>query len=70
MSDSSEGNGKVGKFTFIPRSVVDRGIAESMADFAAGRSYGPFKMHTELIDSLHRESAIVRSKATHIGASK
>jgi hypothetical protein len=51
-----------GKITFTPKSVVDRGIAESLADFAAGRSFGPFKTDKELINSLHQESAKVRSK--------
>ena len=52
----------MGKITFTPKSAVDRGIADSLADFAAGRSFGPFKTDKELIDSLHRESARVRSK--------
>jgi hypothetical protein len=42
----------------IPMAL--RGIAESLADFAAGRTHGPFKTHAELINSLHRESAKVR----------
>jgi hypothetical protein len=45
-----------------PKSVVNRGFAESLADFAAGRSFGPFKTAQELIDSLHKESAKVRSQ--------
>jgi hypothetical protein len=48
--------------TFTPKSVVVRGIAESMADFAAGHAFGPFKTSGELINSLHREGAKVRSK--------
>jgi hypothetical protein len=51
-----------GKLTFTPKSAVDRGIAESLADFAAGRSFGPFKTDKELIGSLHRESTSARSK--------
>ena len=43
-------------------AIVDSGIAESRADFEAGRSFGPFKTDKELIDSLHRESARARSK--------
>jgi hypothetical protein len=34
-----------------------------MADFALGRFFGPFKTSKELIGSLHRESAKIRSKA-------
>jgi hypothetical protein len=57
-----EANVEAGKITFTPKSAMDRGIAESLTDFAAGRSFGPFKTHKELISSLHRESAKVRSK--------
>jgi hypothetical protein len=46
---------------YVP-AIVDRGIAESLADFAVGRSFGPFKTDKELIESLHRESARARSK--------
>ena len=57
-----EDNVEAGKIIFTPESVVVRGIAESMADFAAGRSFGPFQTK-ELIGSLHRESAKIRSQA-------
>ena len=51
-----------GKITFTPKSVVDRGIAESLADFKEGRSYGPFATSAELVSSLHREAAKLRPK--------
>jgi len=51
-----------GWVTFTPKSVMDRGNAESLADFAAGLSCGPFKTQKELINSLHRESSKVLSK--------
>jgi AbrB family looped-hinge helix DNA binding protein len=63
VGDLLEARVEAGKITFTPKSVVDRGIAESLADFAAGRSFGPFKTDKELINSLHQESAKVRSKA-------
>jgi AbrB family looped-hinge helix DNA binding protein len=50
-----------GKITFTPKSVVDRGIAESLADFKAGRAYGPFETRAELVASLHEEAAKLRS---------
>ena len=62
VGDLLEAKAEAGKITFTPKSVVDRGIAESLADFAAGRSYGPFKTDKDLIGSLHRESAKVQSK--------
>jgi hypothetical protein len=62
VGDLPEAKVEAGKITFTPNSVVDYGVAESLADFAVGRSLGPFKTDQELINSLHLESAKVRSK--------
>jgi bifunctional DNA-binding transcriptional regulator/antitoxin component of YhaV-PrlF toxin-antitoxin module len=62
VGDLLEAKAEAGRITFTPKSVVDRGVAESMADFGAGRSYGPFKTDKELISSLHQGSAKARSK--------
>jgi bifunctional DNA-binding transcriptional regulator/antitoxin component of YhaV-PrlF toxin-antitoxin module len=62
VGDLLEARAEAGKITFTPKSLVHRGIAESLADFAAGRFHGPFKTDKELINSLHRETAKVRSK--------
>jgi AbrB family looped-hinge helix DNA binding protein len=51
-----------GKITFTPKSIIDRGIAESLTDFKEGRSYGPFETQAELVESLHKEAAKLRSK--------
>jgi bifunctional DNA-binding transcriptional regulator/antitoxin component of YhaV-PrlF toxin-antitoxin module len=51
-----------GQITFTPKAVTDRGVAESLADFQAGRTYGPFQNHAELVASLHNETAKLRSK--------
>jgi hypothetical protein len=53
-----------GKITVTLKPVVDRGIAESLADFREGRAYGPFEIHAELVKSLHDETAKLRSKRT------
>ena len=65
VGDMLEAKVERGKITFTPKSVVDRGIAESLADFEAGRSFGPFKTADDLIASLHKESTklAVRKKA-------
>jgi AbrB family looped-hinge helix DNA binding protein len=62
VGDLLEAKAEAGKITLTPKPVVDSGIAESLADFAAGRSYGPFKTDKDLIKSLHRESERVRSE--------
>ena len=64
VGDLLEAKVEAGKITFTPRSALVRGIAQSRSDFRAGRSYGPFDAAKDLVNSLHRESAKVRSKAT------
>ena len=62
VGDLLEAKVEAGKITFTPKATVEPGVAESLADFAAGRAYGPFKTDKELVSSLHRETAKVRSK--------
>jgi AbrB family looped-hinge helix DNA binding protein len=63
VGDLLEAKVEAGKITFTPKSAVERGIAESLADFRNGRSFGPFKKAKDLVGSLHEESAKVRPKA-------
>jgi len=62
VGDLLEAGVERGKITFTPKVVVDRGIAESQADFRDGRAYGPFRSHAELVNSLHAETAKMHSK--------
>lgn len=62
VGDLLEAKAERGRITFTPKSVVDRGVAESLADFKAGRAYGPFETHDELVASLHGEAAKLRAK--------
>lgn len=43
-----------GRITLTPRSLIDQRIAESAADYKAGRTYGPFDTAEELIASLEK----------------
>jgi bifunctional DNA-binding transcriptional regulator/antitoxin component of YhaV-PrlF toxin-antitoxin module len=62
VGDLLEAKVERGKITFTPKTVVDRGIAESLEDFKSGRSYGPFDTHAEFIAALHREAKKRTSK--------
>ncbi len=62
VGDLLEASVERGRITFTPKSVVDRGIAESLADFKEGRAYGPFETREELVASLHKEAARLPSK--------
>ena len=40
------------KLTFVPQTILDREIAEGLADFRAGRTSGPFETHEALMKHL------------------
>ena len=54
VGDLLEAKFERGKITFTPKSVIDRGIEESLEDFRKGRFYGPFESVEEAIRALHR----------------
>jgi len=64
VGDLLEAKAEHGKITLTPKSAVDRGIAESLADFREGRTYGPFETCEELVKSLHDRTAELRSRGT------
>ena len=70
VGDLLEARIERGKITFTPKVLVDRGIAQSLADFKSGRSYGPFKTHQEFLTSLHSETKKLQSKKAKHLASK
>lgn len=62
VGDLLEAKVEKGKITFTPKSLLDRGIAESLADFKRGWSYGPFNSAEEMIASLRRNIKKPRAK--------
>ena len=64
IGDILEAKAENGRIVFEPKSIVDRGIAESLAEFKAGRAKGPFRTHKELVASLHEESKLLHPKKT------
>jgi AbrB family looped-hinge helix DNA binding protein len=55
VGDLLEAKVERGKITFTPKTLIDRGIAESLADFERGRYYGPFDSAKEAVDSMKKE---------------
>jgi len=47
---------QAGKITLSPQTVIDRRLAESLQDFKAGRSHGPFKTTAELAAFLDKQT--------------
>jgi AbrB family looped-hinge helix DNA binding protein len=64
VGDVLEASVEKGKITFAPKSLIDRGIAESLEDFRRGRSYGPFDTAEEMIASLHANVRKLRAGRT------
>lgn len=62
VGDVFEAKAEKGKIVFEPKAVVDRGIAESIAEYKAGHSFGPFATHKQFLASLHREAKRVNAK--------
>ena len=62
IGDVFEAKAEKGKIVFEPKSIVERGVAESMAEFKAGHSFGPFATHKQFVAALHKETKKVSSK--------
>lgn len=62
VGDVFEAKAEKGKIVFEPKSIVDRGIAESMAEFKAGHSFGPFATHKQFLAALHQETKKASAK--------
>ena len=56
VGDVFEAKAENGRIVFEPKSIVDRGIAESMAQFKAGHSLGPFTTHKAFLAALRKEA--------------
>jgi AbrB family looped-hinge helix DNA binding protein len=50
-----------GRIVFTPKSLIDRGVAESLQDYKKGRSYGPFDSAEEMLASLRRNVKKLRA---------
>lgn len=60
VGDLMDAQVKKGKIIFAPKTLLDRdlldSVAESMAEYKAGKFYGPFDNHKDFIASLYREA--------------
>ena len=62
VGDLLEAKFERGKITFVPKALIDRGIAESLEDYKKGRVYGPFDTAEEAITSLQRNAKKLRRR--------
>ena len=62
VGDVLEAKAENGRIVFEPKSIVDRGIAQSIAEFKDGNSFGPFPTHKAFLAALREETKKVGSK--------
>ncbi len=62
VGDLLEAKAEKGKITLTPKSMIDKRLAEALADVKAGRTYGPFETAEELIESLHRNARRIKRR--------
>lgn len=60
VGDLLEARAENGRIVFEPKSIVDRGVAESIAEFGAGKGFGPFDTHEQFLAALHRQAKALR----------
>ena len=56
VGDILEAKAERGRIVLEPRAIVDRGIAESIEEFKAGRGYGPFETYAAFLNALHKQA--------------
>ncbi len=52
------------EYTPQQRKILDARLAEGLADIKAGRVYGPFETHEEMMDSLRGHAKKAKSKTS------
>lgn len=57
VGDILEANVEDGKITFIPKSLVDRHLAEGLEDIKKGRTHGPYDSAAAAIEALEKRAA-------------
>jgi len=62
IGDLLEAKVENGKITFSPKSVVDRHLAEGLADLKMGRTHGPYSSAKQAIAALESRAAKLKPK--------
>lgn len=62
IGDLLEAKVEGGKVTFSPKSVVDRHLAEGLADLKLSKSHGPYSSAKEAIAALETRAAKIKPK--------
>jgi AbrB family looped-hinge helix DNA binding protein len=68
VGDILEARVERGRITFTPKTLVEPGIAQSLAEFKQGQANGPFRTAADLGKSLARESKRLAAKKSRRAA--
>lgn len=52
VGDLLEAKVEKGKITLVPKTILDRHLAEGLEDLARGRTHGPYKSAKEAVQAL------------------
>ena len=55
-------NEEKGKIVLTPQTIIDRRLADALADVKAGHTYGPFNTADEMIKDMKRRVRQLRNK--------
>lgn len=62
VGDLLEINESKGTLVLTPQTMIDRRLAQSFADFKAGRSYGPFNSTDDMIKDMKQRVKKIKNK--------
>ncbi len=62
VGDLLEADIQDGKIVLTPKVLIDRRIAEGLADIAAGRTHGPYATSAEAIAALEKRTNAMESE--------
>ena len=69
VGDLLKVNEDQGNIILTPQTIIDRRLAESLADFKAGRSYGPFDTANDMIRDMKQRIKKIKVSGTFFRSS-
>lgn len=55
VGDYMEARAEKGSIVLTPKTVLDKEIAQGLAEYKSGQFHGPFNTHEEMIKFLHKQ---------------
>ncbi|MBI3231574.1 MAG: AbrB/MazE/SpoVT family DNA-binding domain-containing protein [Candidatus Doudnabacteria bacterium] len=55
VGDYMEAREEKGSIVLTPKTILDKEIAQGLAEYKSGQFYGPFKTHSQTVKFLHKQ---------------